>query len=128
MFRNAFGNDPAVWREASPARNVAAGKGIPDFHVITRGTPHRVGEARAFADSLEAAGVRADLVVARGMSHEEVNDAIGAARRHPHHPRPHGLLPHLRPLTPTTSEIGALRVAHALQARQFRGRRGRLPA
>ena len=78
MFRNAFGNDPAVWRAASPARNVAADKDIPDFHVITRGTPHRVGEAQAFTESLEAAGVRADLVVARGMSHEDVNDAIGA--------------------------------------------------
>jgi acetyl esterase/lipase len=78
MFRNAFGNDPAVWRAASPARNVAAGKGIPDFHVITRGTAQRIDEARAFTDALESAGVPADLVVARGMSHEDVNDAIGA--------------------------------------------------
>ena len=46
--------------------------------MITRGSPHRVGEARAFADSLDAAGVRADLVVARGLSHGEVNAAIGA--------------------------------------------------
>jgi arylformamidase len=78
MFRNAFGDDPAVWREASPSRNVAAGKGIPDFHVITRGTTHRVAEATSFVDRLDAAGVPAELVVARGMSHEDVNDAVGA--------------------------------------------------
>jgi acetyl esterase/lipase len=78
MFRNAFGTDPAVWRQASPARNVAAGKGIPDFHIITRGTTHRVSEAQAFATELDDAGVPTQIVVARGMSHAEVNDAIGA--------------------------------------------------
>ena len=29
MFRNAFGNDPAVWDRASPPHNVRPGKGIP---------------------------------------------------------------------------------------------------
>jgi hypothetical protein len=46
--------------------------------VITRGTTHRVGEARAFTGTLDDAGVPAELVVARGMSHGEVNTAIGA--------------------------------------------------
>ncbi len=78
MFRAAFGDDPAVWAAASPARNVSAGAGIPDFHVITRGTSHRVEEARAFAERLRAADVPASLVVARGMSHEQVNEAVGA--------------------------------------------------
>jgi acetyl esterase/lipase len=78
MFRNAFGDDPKVWVEASPARNVAPNKGIPDFHIITRGTAHRVGEAQAFGDALVRAGVPARVVVARGMSHDEVNAAVGA--------------------------------------------------
>jgi acetyl esterase/lipase len=78
MFRAAFGDDPSVWVEASPSRNVAPGKGIADFHVITRGTAHRVDEAQAFGDELVRAGVPADVVVARGMSHEEVNRAVGA--------------------------------------------------
>jgi acetyl esterase/lipase len=78
MFRNAFGDDPTTWVEASPARNVDAAKGIPDFHIITRGTDHRVAEARAFGDELDRAGVPADVVVARGMTHEEVNRAVGA--------------------------------------------------
>jgi acetyl esterase/lipase len=37
-----------------------------------------VSEAQAFATELDDAGVPTQIVVARGMSHAEVNDAIGA--------------------------------------------------
>ena len=96
MFRNAFGDDPAVWREASPSRNVAAGKGIPDFHVITRGTTHRVAEATSFVD--RARRGRCARRARRGPGHEPRGRQRRGrrSRRHPHHPRPHGLLPHLR--------------------------------
>jgi hypothetical protein len=46
--------------------------------VVTRGATHRVGEAADFVEALDAAGVPAELVVARGMTHEEVNAAVGA--------------------------------------------------
>ena len=53
MFRTAFGNDPATWVKASPSRNVATGKGIPAFHIVTRGrgvaSPNRSPSARRFA-------------------------------------------------------------------------------
>jgi arylformamidase len=78
MFRNAFGDDPAVWAAASPMRNVAAGKGIPDFLVVTRGTPARVSQSEQFATRLRDAGVPTRVVRATGLTHEEVNSAVGA--------------------------------------------------
>jgi acetyl esterase/lipase len=78
MFRNAFGDDPGVWAEASPARNVAPGKGIPDFLVVTRGTADRVAQAQAFADRLGDADVPTRVVRATGLTHEEVNTSVGA--------------------------------------------------
>jgi arylformamidase len=77
MYRNAFGNDPAVWNRASPNRNVAAGKGIPSFHIVTRGSRSRVAEAQSFGTTLRNAGVKADVQVVTGMTHEQVNDAVG---------------------------------------------------
>ena len=79
MYRNAFGNDPAVWHRASPPNNVTPGKGIPSFHIVTRGLDDRVGQSQAFGATLQAAGVTADVQVARGLTHEEVNDAVGKA-------------------------------------------------
>jgi arylformamidase len=77
MFRNAFGNDPAVWGHASPPNNVVAGKGIPAFHIVTRGQPQRVGQSQAFGTTLQQARVTADVQVARGLTHEQVNEAVG---------------------------------------------------
>ncbi len=77
MYRNAFGNDPAVWNRASPPNNVAAGKGIPSFHIVTRGQPDRVAQGQQFGATLQAAGVAADVQVVRGLSHEDVNAAVG---------------------------------------------------
>ncbi len=77
MFRNAFGDDPAVWEAGSPMRNVAPGKGIPDFLVVTRGTPARVSQSEAFADRLRDASVPARVVRATGLTHEQVNSSVG---------------------------------------------------
>ena len=78
MYRNAFGDDPAVWRKASPPNNVAAGKGLPPFHIVTRGLPARVDESEAFGATLRASNVPATVQVVRGLSHNDVNDAVGA--------------------------------------------------
>ena len=79
MYRNTFGDDPAVWKQASPPNNVAAGKDIPAFHIVTRGTPARVAQSQAFATTLTSAGFDADAQVVRGLTHEEVNAAVGQA-------------------------------------------------
>jgi arylformamidase len=77
MFRNAFGDDPAVWQRASPPNNVAPNKDIPAFHIVTRGQPARVAQSEDFAATLRGAGVGAEVQVARGLTHEAVNDAVG---------------------------------------------------
>jgi acetyl esterase/lipase len=79
MYRNALGNDPAVWVKGSPSRNVAAGKGIPSFHIVTRGARDRVAESQSFGASLRNAGVPATVQVALGLDHEGVNDSVGRA-------------------------------------------------
>ena len=77
MFRNAFGNDPAVWDRASPPHNVAPDKGIPSFHIVTRGGALRVAQSQSFGATLRNAGVAADVQVATGLTHEQVNEAVG---------------------------------------------------
>jgi acetyl esterase/lipase len=79
MYRSAFGNDPAVWHRASPPNNVTAAKGIPSFHIVTRGLDDRVAESQAFGATLRAAGIAADVQVTRGLTHEAVNAAVGKA-------------------------------------------------
>ena len=78
MFRNAFGDDPAVWRQASPPHNVAAGKGIPAFRIVTRGTDERIDQSQSFAATLRGAGIAAEVQVASGLDHAGVNAAVGA--------------------------------------------------
>ena len=77
MYRSAFGDDPALWDRASPTHDVVEDAGIPPFHLVTRGSPSRVAETRAFADGLRTAGVRATVSVAEGLSHAQVNAAVG---------------------------------------------------
>lgn len=78
IYENAFGPDPAVWKQASPATHVAPGKGIPPFLLVTRGAAVRRQQCADFASALQKAGTRAEVVNAPGYSHAEVNSKIGA--------------------------------------------------
>lgn len=75
LYQNAFGTDPAVWREASALTHARAG--LPRFFVVTRGTPARVAMSERFGAALRAVGVGAEVLRATGLDHEGVNDAIG---------------------------------------------------
>jgi acetyl esterase/lipase len=77
IYDNAFGNDPAVWKKASPISHVAVGKGIPPFLLVTRGVPARRKQCEDFAAALKGAGIKTSVVNASGYSHEEVNRKIG---------------------------------------------------
>jgi acetyl esterase/lipase len=77
MFRNAFGDDPAVWGQASPPNQVAPGKHIPAFHIVTRGGAARVAQSQAFGAALRDAGVDATVQVTPGLTHEAVNASVG---------------------------------------------------
>ncbi len=79
IYRQAFGTDPAVWVDASPLTHVAPGKGMPDVMVVTRGSARRIALSTRFADAMAAAGSRTVLVDATPLTHEGVNDAVGAA-------------------------------------------------
>jgi acetyl esterase/lipase len=78
IYRDAFGDDPATWTEASPVEHVAAGTGIPRFLVVERGTPRRRRAADAFVVRLRDAGVPVTGVDAGSLTHGEVNAAVGA--------------------------------------------------
>lgn len=79
LYRNAFGDDPAVWDQASPLRNgtLAMGRGIPPFLVVGRGSSSDYATARRFTDALTGAGVRAQLVDADPLTAQQVSDAVG---------------------------------------------------
>lgn len=76
LYNDMFGVDPAAWPDQSPINHIEANKGIPDFFIVTRGQPQRIGYAHDFADALEAAGVPA-RVLEVDLTHQEVNLAIG---------------------------------------------------
>lgn len=78
LVRNAFGDDPQVWRDASPITH--AGDGAPvRFLVVTRGAPARRAEAARFVDAVTAAGGDAALSIAAGSTHADVNRKLGEA-------------------------------------------------
>jgi acetyl esterase/lipase len=78
VYRAAFGDDPAVWADASPIAHVAAGKAVPTFLVVERGSPSRRRAEQAFVDALHAAGVDATVLDAGALTHGQVNAQIGA--------------------------------------------------
>ena len=78
MFRNAFGDDPDVWRAASPLVTAAEG-GAPPFLVVTQGNRARVAGSEAFARALRDAGGTAEVLDASPYDHAEVNRLIGTA-------------------------------------------------
>ena len=77
MWRNAFGDDPEVWADASAVNHVVPGAELPGFLVVTRGNDLRVARSRDFVDLLTGAGYRAELLDAGDLDHAGVNAAVG---------------------------------------------------
>lgn len=78
IYLQAFGDDPAVWADASPLSHVAPGTGIPPFLLVTRGRDAWTAKAERLADALRGAGVPTTVVDAgAAVSHEDVNQMIG---------------------------------------------------
>jgi len=78
LYRNAFGDDPAVWVDASPSEHVGEGPLPAEILIVTRGRAERVARAQSFADQLTAAGADARVVDVSPLSHADVNNFIGA--------------------------------------------------
>jgi hypothetical protein len=79
ILENAFGDDPGVWRQASPHHQLVDGRPAPPFLLVRRGE-RRAGMAteQAFHDRLLAVGGDSTIIDASSLTHEEVNDHIGA--------------------------------------------------
>lgn len=77
MYRQAFGDDPAVWRAASPLTHAAGDPDVPPFVVVTRGQASRRQAAATFVDAIDAGGGDATLVNVAPLTHEQVNDVLG---------------------------------------------------
>lgn len=75
LYRNAFGNRRAVWRDASPVRHVSADD--PAVFLVRRGLPDRQFVQTAYAARHRAVGVDATVLALPGYSHGRVNSAIG---------------------------------------------------
>jgi len=79
FYGQVFGDDPELWRDASPVTHVAPEKGIPPFLVCysrgmgARPNPERPVRAEAFAEALRSAGVPVEVIDASDRNHGEIN-------------------------------------------------------
>ncbi len=76
VIENAFGLDPAVLREASPIRHVR--RDAPPVQTARRGAGARLTIHDAFVEALRAVDVPVHIIDAQGLTHEQVNQRIGA--------------------------------------------------
>lgn len=77
LYRDAFGDSPDVWAEASPINHVAPDVGTPPVLFVTRGQPDRMALTHRFADLLSAAGVDTRVIETPDLRHDQVNAAVG---------------------------------------------------
>ena len=77
VYLNAFTRDPDVWGEASALLQVDPGEMLPDMLVINQDRPRSRTGGRAFVEAVESAGGDARLVVATGLDHQGINQAVG---------------------------------------------------
>lgn len=79
MLEDAFGAEPAGWRDASPVAHVAAGAGIAPFLLIHVGRrPDSAEASRRLAEALDAAGVPVAVLHAPDRDHGAINARLGA--------------------------------------------------
>jgi len=76
IYRNAFGNDPAVWRDASPINHVDT-TDAPQL-VVRRGVLARQRSQAEYAQAFRDAGVPVTVVPTPGYSHGDVNRYLGS--------------------------------------------------
>lgn len=80
IYRRAFGDDPSLWEQVSPANYVASGKGIPPFLVAYTGQQEtRRAASEQFVQKLQEADVMAEILPAPNKTHGEINRQLGQA-------------------------------------------------
>ena len=77
-YRNAFGDDPALWEDASPFKQIEQGEALPKHWLLfERGGEERVQQLQAFAQKLRTNGTNIEILDAHGLTHIAVNRRIG---------------------------------------------------
>ncbi len=80
IYRKAFGDDPEVWRDASPTLHVGQAA-LPPFLIFHAGDRQTSAYfSRQLAERLRQAGGRAEVVHAPDKSHGQINQHIGTAQ------------------------------------------------
>ncbi|MFN8432902.1 MAG: carboxylesterase family protein [Anaerolineales bacterium] len=79
QWQNALGNNPNYITETSATLLIQPNLGIPPMLAVTRGDESRQKIQTEFIAALQTAGIEATLVDATSLTHEEVNNQIGAA-------------------------------------------------
>jgi len=78
LYRDAFGDDRDVWRDASPITHVGKDKGIPPFLLLHAGAREEsAARSRELSAALTRAGVRAYVLHAADKDHGSINRDIG---------------------------------------------------
>lgn len=78
----ALGNNPDFLRSTSATLLAKPKMGLRPVITVVRGTARRQAIEQGFAAAYRAAGAKATVIDARGLSHQEVNTRIGAAGDH----------------------------------------------
>jgi len=76
LYDDAFGSDPAFWRKVSPLHALQPGA-QPMLLVCSSQRETSCGQARAFAQRMQASGARAE-VLEQAKSHREINLQLGS--------------------------------------------------
>ena len=79
MWQNALSNNQNYLTETSATLLIHPNIGIPPMLGVTRGNERRQQIATEFIATLQEAGIEATLIDATSLTHEEVNNQIGAA-------------------------------------------------
>lgn len=83
LYRNAFGDDPSVWLDASPIKQIEPHEKLPpNWLLFKRGSDMRITQSKAFAEKLQGHGAHVQIFDAKGLSHMAVNRRIGNSFDH----------------------------------------------
>lgn len=84
FYGKMFGDDPGLWRDASPAHHITKDKKLPPFLIfysrgmgVAQEKEIRAAQADAFAKRLREAGASAEVVSATDQTHGEINQQFG---------------------------------------------------
>lgn len=78
MYKDAFTDDPALQKDASPYYHISTGKNIPPFLIFTAGgRMASVYQSGKMVDALKKIGVKAETIDDPAKNHGEINRDFG---------------------------------------------------